>query len=338
MGSTPRELVHQTLTFQHPGRAPRQLWLLPWATDRYADEVAALQRDYPDDIQGIGGHQREWPRTSGNPYVVGEYVDEWGSTFQNIQPGVIGEVKDPLIKDWATDVGKVHVPNEWLTIDRDAVNRDCAATDRFTMAGACPRPFEQLQFLRGTVNLYMDLMDPCPEMLAFLSRMHAFYCDLLQAWAATDVDALMWMDDWGSQNSLLIRPSVWREVFKPLYRDYIHIAHAAGKRAFMHSDGHTLAIYPDMVQLGLDAFNTQLFCMGLDNLKPFAGRITFWGEIDRQGLLPNASTAEIEEAVRSVHAALWADGGCIAQCEFGAGARPENVRQVFETWDAITAR
>jgi uroporphyrinogen-III decarboxylase len=264
-------------------------------------------------------------------------VDEWGSTFHNIQPGVIGEVKDPLIEDWATDVARVHLPREWLTIDRDAINRDCAATDRFTMAGACPRPFEQLQFLRGTEDLYMDLMDPQPEMLAFLAAMHAFYCSLLEAWAATDVDGLMWMDDWGSQNSLLISPRAWRRFFKPLYRDYIQIAHSAGKRAFMHSDGHTLAIYPDMVELGLDAFNTQLFCMGIENLKPFAGKITFWGEVDRQNLLPYATTDEIRAAVSEVHANLWASGGCIAQCEFGAGAKPENVRHVFETWDALTS-
>lgn len=338
MAATPRELVFQTLNFEGPYRAPRQLWLLPWATKHYPEEVEALRRDFPDDIQGIGGHHRELPRTQGDAHTIGEYVDEWGATFHNIQEGVIGEVKDPLIKDWRTDVAKVHIPRELLTIDRDAVNRDCAATDRFTMAGACPRPFEQLQFLRGTENVMVDLADPPREMLDFLKTMHDFYCELLEVWAATDVDALMFMDDWGSQHSLLIRPAIWREIFKPLYRDYIQIAHSAGKKIFMHSDGHTLAIYPDMIELGLDAFNTQLFCMGVENLAQFAGKITFWGEIDRQHLLPYGTTAEVEAAVQQVHRTLWRNGGCIAQCEFGAGARPENVRAVYATWDRLTRR
>jgi len=336
MASTPRELVNQTLNLEGPARAPRQLWLLPWAVERYPEELAAIRRDYPDDIVGVDGHNRAVARTSGSQYSVGDYTDEWGATFHNIQPGVIGEVKDPLIKDWATDVAKVHIPREWLTVDRDAVNRDCAATDRFTIAGACPRPFEQLQFMRGPQNVYLDLSDPPQQMLAFLEEMHRFYCELLQVWAATDVDALQCMDDWGAQHSLLIRPDAWRELFKPMYRDYIQIAHGAGKRMFMHSDGHTLAIYPDMIELGLDAFNTQLFCMGVENLRPFAGKITFWGEIDRQWLLPHGTPADIDAAVRLVHANLWANGGCIAQCEFGAGARPENVRQVFASWDAVT--
>jgi hypothetical protein len=37
--------------------------------------------------------------------------------------------------------------------------------------------------------------------------------------------------------------------------------------------------------------------------------------------------------VRSVKENLWAAGGCIAQCEFGAGAKPENVYRMFETWN-----
>ncbi len=90
------------------------------------------------------------------------------------------------------------------------------------------------------------------------------------------------------------------------------------------------------MEIGVDALNSQLFCMGIDNLTPFAGRITFWGEMDRQRLLAFADAQEVEDAVRLVHSRLWRNGGCIAQCEFGAGARPENVRRVFETWDAAT--
>jgi hypothetical protein len=124
-------------------------------------------------------------------------------------------------------------------------------------------------------------------------------------------------------------------MFKPIYKDFIDIAHSHRKKMFMHSDGHILAIYPHLIELGLDAVNSQLFCMGLANLKPCRGKITFWGEIDRQHLLPEGTLKDIEDAVKSVKEALWSNGGCIAQCEFGAGAKPENVRKVYETWNAI---
>lgn len=337
MSATPRELVLQTLNFESPSRAPRELWALPIANLTYPGEVQAILTEFPPDLTGVSGHEREHPPTFGDQHGIGRYTDEWGCTFVNIQAGVIGEVKEPLIRDWQTDTGRVHVPREWLTIDPEAINRDCAATEKFVLCGCCPRPFEQLQFLRGTVDLYMDLTDPPPAMLRFVAEMHDFYCELLSAWARTDVDALRFMDDWGSQRSLLISPATWREIFKPMYRDYAEIAHAAGKKLFMHSDGHILAIYPDLVEIGIDAVNSQIFCMGVDHLAQFAGRITFWGEIDRQHLLAFAAPDEVEAAVRSVHDQLWRNGGCIAQCEFGAGARPENVRRVFAAWQRLAA-
>lgn len=336
MTPTSRELVYQALNFKKPYRAPRDLWTLPIAQWTHPNEYAALIADFPPDIAGVSGHERRFAPTYGDPYVIGDYTDEWGCTFHSIQAGVIGEVKDPLIKDWDADVAKVHVPRDWLTIDRDAINRDCDTLDQFTLCGHCPRPFEQLQFLRGTVNLYMDLMDPPPAMQRFLLDMHAFYCEVFEAWGKTDVDALRFMDDWGGQHALLIKPAMWRELFKPLYRDYAQIAHSHGKKFFMHSDGYIVDIYPDLIEIGIDAVNSQIFCMGVDALAPFAGKITFWGEIDRQHLLAFGTPDDIECAVKDVHDTLWRDGGCIAQCEFGAGAKPENVRRVYETWDKVT--
>lgn len=338
MSTTSRELVYQTLNFQDPERAPRDMWLLPIAKQSYPKEYEEISLAFPSDFETISGHERIQAPTQGDPHRLGEYVDPWGCTFVNIQEGIIGEVRQPLVNDWKEDIRKVHVPQELLTIDVDAINCDCEATDKFTIASNHPHPFEQLQFIRGTANLYMDLMDADAVMLGFMREMHNFYIELLTSWAKTDVDALAFADDWGSQTALLISPSLWREYFKPMYADYVQIAHGAGKKIFMHSDGNILAIYPDLIELGIDAINSQLFCMGVENLEGFAGKITFWGEIDRQHLLAFGTPDDVDEAVRDVYASLWSDGGCIAQCEFGAGAKPENVRQVFESWDRVTRK
>lgn len=225
MSATPRELVLQTLRFEAPTRAPRHLWTLPASQRRYPAEMAALAREYPNDIRGVDAHQRVPCPTRGNRYAVGTFTDEWNCRFTNLQDGIIGEVKHPPVADWETDRGRIRIPREMMALVRD---------------------------------------------------MHAFYCDLLTAFAQTDVDGLGIADDWGSQRSLLISPAMWRERFKPLYRDYAQIAHAAGKAFFMHSDGFIVDIYPDLVEIGVDALNSQIFCMGVDRLVPFAGRITFW--------------------------------------------------------------
>lgn len=130
---TSRELVHRTLEFRNDsGRVPRQLWTLPWAGLHHPEKLDKLWRDFEWDITGAPTVWADPPKTKGDPFEVGEYVDEWGCVFQNLQQGVIGEVKQPLVTDpdWA-DVGNVHIPEEWLTFDRDAVNRFCGETDKF---------------------------------------------------------------------------------------------------------------------------------------------------------------------------------------------------------------
>ena len=151
--------------------------------------------------------------------------------------------------------------------------------DRFIRADCVVRPFEQLQFIRGTELLYMDLMFMPEKMLSFVTKMHDFYCRLLEKWCQTDIDAVMLMDDWGSQESLLINPQIWRKVFKPMYKDYVQIAKRYGKKVLMHSDGNILLILEDLIEIGIDLLNCQIFCMGLENLRKYAGRICFWGEI-----------------------------------------------------------
>ena len=334
-----RELVKKTLEFENKsGRVPRHLWSLPWASYHYPKQLKKIQADFPDDIVVCPTIYSKPLKTQGDPYALGNYTDEWGCVFQNLQPGIIGEVKEPIIcaddENWE-DLTRVHVPEEELSFCVEEANAFCRSTSKFVMGGCFPRPFERLQFLRGSAQLFMDLILRPAGMISFIEKMHSFYCDLMEKWAETEVDALQFMDDWGSQNSTLISPDIWRELFMPMYKDYVDIAHRKGKKIFMHSDGHILSIYPHLVDIGIDALNSQIFCMGVDSLKPYRGKITFWGEIDRQHLLPEGTTDDIYQAVKHVYETLWEDGGCIAQCEFGPGAKPENVYEVFSSWSEM---
>ncbi len=340
--NTSRQLVIDTLTFSSPPRVPRQLWLTPWARINHPAQVSRLQADFPDDLVFCPPLYRSVPAAvldsyagDGVAYRPGTFVDEWGSTFTGIEPGLMGNVLSPLLPDWSS-VGMMNIPREYLSVDVDQVDAFCRSTDRFVIAGltpgALPRPFERLQALRGPVDLLADLVSPPPEMLALLAGIHRFYVDLLEAWALTAVDAIWFMDDWGSEQGMLVNPALWRSLFRPLYKDYIDVAHRYGKFAFMHSDGNILAILPDLVDLGLDAINSQVFTMGLDNLAPFRGRITFWGELDRLHILPAADPVDIPAYVRRMRESLYHDGGLIAQCEFGPGVNPDNIRAYFDAW------
>jgi hypothetical protein len=330
---TSRELVVDALEFRSPARVPRQLWVLPWAERTWPAELAAIREKYPDDIVQSPPFLTKPLKTTGDEYEPGVYIDEWGCRFESKQGGIIGEVKEPRIAAWS-DVDGLRLPQERLSVDVRKVDDFCAACGAFVHSRTVVRPFELLQFLRGPENLYIDLAERPDGLFRLIEKIHRFFLDELELWASTDVDALFFADDWGSQNSMLISPVLWREVFKPLYRDYAEIARRHGKYVFMHSDGHIAAIFPDIVEIGVDAVNSQVFCMDVEDLgRRFAGKVTFWGEVDRQHLLPYGTPGDIRAAVARLGRAFDRRGGVIAQCEFGIGARPENVAAVFENWN-----
>ena len=158
-------------------------------------------------------------------------------------------------------------PIETLPADETvARDRDCAASEKSIKAGCCPRPRERYQFLRGTMDAMTDIIEPAKAAVSMLQRIHQYHLRELEFWVKTDVDGIQFMDDWGARDQLLIPPTIWRDLFKPMYRDYCGLAHAHGKLTFMHSDGHISEIYPDLVEVGVDALNSQLFCMDLADL------------------------------------------------------------------------
>jgi hypothetical protein len=335
MTLTPRERVIRALTFRHPDRAPRELWALPGVVRNRQDELATFYARFPSDFAGPDVTYGRAARARGTEAEVGEYVDAWGCPFTVLEPGVIGEVKAAPLADWAALDG-FRPPDEILRdADFSRVDASCAATDRFVKAGTTIRPFERMQFLRGTEALFMDLAWGPAELYRLRDMVHDFFLRELEMWTRTGVDAISFMDDWGTQKALLISPKLWREFYKPLYKDYCDRIHAAGKYVFFHSDGYIFDIYPDLIEVGVDAVNSQLFCMDIEEIaRRHKGRVTFWGEISRQDTLPLGTPEDCYAAVRRVRAALDdGSGGLIAECEWGNDVPAENVHAVYEAWE-----
>ena len=339
---TPREIVQRTLRFQHPPRLPRTLWISPWAGLHHPEHVAALRRRWPDDVVGAPDVYRRSPRVRGDRYAVGSSTDAWGCVFENLQAGIHGEVRTPICPDISRWRETVLPPYEVLPDDPVAatalVDAFCRGSDRFVLAGCCPRPWERYQFLRGTEAALIDLAEDSADSRDLLAAITAYDRCEIDFWCGTAVDGVFFMDDWGSQRDLLVSPRLWRRVFKPIYADYVARIHAAGKAAFLHSDGNILAILPDLVEIGVDALNSQLGCMDLTEVARIArGRLAFWGEIDRQQVLPGDPAGGRAEVQRIAHHLCDPAGGCFVMFEYGPGARPETVDAVLAAWEEVQA-
>jgi len=330
-----RERVVASLTFKTPDRVPRDIWLLPHTLLYQRDKIDLILKEFPMDLEVCeikpGANIKELEKTS----KIGSYKDEWGSIWYLSEPGVVGEVKTPFIDCWAKL--RQFKPPYGVIKDRDAgfINSLHENSSKFILSDVTARIFERLQFLRGTENLFMDIAYDRPELYRLIKMVHEFYLEDINFWCKTNVDGIFFMDDLGTNISMLISPESWRRLFKPLYKEYCDMIHDAGKFTFFHTDGNTSAIFSEFIDVGVDAINSQIFIMDIEELsQKYRGKITFWGEMDRQKILPFGSPKDIQEAVARIRRVLDnGEGGVIAQCEWGKNIKAENIRAVFTAWD-----
>lgn len=331
---TPRERVLRTLEFRNPDRVPRELWYLPGVEAQRRPELTRLLQEYPPDIHVPQVKYVVGAREQGTPNTIGTYFDEWGCGWRVAEEGVVGEVKIHPLADW--NALRDYLPPDEI-IDRVDFTRDLAEAnrgERFVRASPRVRLFERMQFLRGSENLYLDLAYQPSELFTLLDMVHEHYLREIEFWAKTDADAVSFIDDWGAQQNMLIDPELWRSMFKPRYAEYCSVLKRAGKKVFFHTDGFVEPILEDLVEIGIDAMNSQLFCMDIEGIGTrFRGRLTFWGEICRQHVLPFGSVDEVRNAVWRLRRALETElGGVIAQCEWGLHDPYENIEAVYSTW------
>lgn len=331
-----RERIVAALEGRGPDRIPRVYTPVPGWLHNFPGVMERLEARYPQDVVP-NGYRLPPGATSGDPFAVGEYIDEWGCVFTNVQAGIIGEVKTPLIQSY-TDLDSFKPPMHLTQLNYDEIQRTCEAATGFTMSGLPLQPFERMQFLRGTENLYMDLALQPADVLRLRDFVHEFNLAYLEAWCRTSCDCVFIADDWGTQQSTLIHPQMWRDMFKPLYRDYINRAKSAGKYVYMHSDGMIIDLIEDLIELGLDAINAQVTCMDMSELhRRYAGRITFWGQMDRQHMLCFGTTDNARQHARDFYRQLKSPegGNVVCQMHIEPTARPENVEAVLSEFELM---
>jgi len=331
---TSRDRVIRTLNHQPADLVPRDLWVSPATEMLRGDEVRELLFRYPVDIVKPEFSAPRGERARGTPYEPGEHTDAWGCTWKVHQRGAEGELARPPLAD-LSGLSGYRPPLEIVQkASVEAVNRSCAATPRFVLAWTETRPLDRLRWLHGAEATVADLACGARPIRELLSLLHDFSCREMEWWARTDVDGVVFRDDWGSEHALLIPADAWRDLFKPLYRQYCEILRARDKFVFFHSGGYVADLFPDLIEIGVDALHAPFFSMDLEWLaEQYRGQVTFWGEIDQRQVLPRGTLDDVRGEVRRLRKAVdYGQGGVIAQCEWASGVPFESMCMVFEQW------
>ncbi len=331
-----KERVIRTLRFEKPDRIPLDFWTLPATSYKYGERLEELKREANLDILSAPNKMFRGLDSDIRHYQIGTFTDEWGSGWMGCQDGIVGEVKNPVLGD-ASKIDTWHTPIDKLpkTMDELRPIQDFVKDhpDNFILGGWIIF-FERMQFVRGPVNVYMDIFEENSTFFRLRDMLYEYYSHYLDMILKTDVDAIVFADDWGAQKAMLIAPEQWRRLFRPIYEDFFGRVKKAGKYIFMHSDGYILDIYEDFIEIGLDAINSQVWCMGPEKVaEKCKGKITLWGELDRQKVMPYGTPQDVQALIDGMKEHLYADGGLIGQSEPGPDTPFENIEVALKGWN-----
>jgi uroporphyrinogen decarboxylase len=332
MTITPRERVLVALAHEQPDVTPWQIDLTIDARER----VAAYLGD-PDWVTAIGNHLAGCEDGFFEKIRPGYWQDQFGIVWNRTIDKDIGNVDEILLKE--PDLGGYRFPEPDLA--RNAANLEQLVAqypDRFRHAGVGFSMFERAWTLRGMENLLTDMILHPAFVEELLDRILDYNLQVIDHMLGYDLDCIRFGDDWGQQTGLIMGPRLWRRFIKPRVAIMYARVKDAGLAVMQHSCGAIQELFPDLIDIGLDIFNTfQPEVMDVEAIKREYGRhLTFYGGISTQQVLPKVGPDELKAHIRGMIAEIGASGGYIVAPTHAIpkDVPPENILAFVETVQA----
>lgn len=161
--------------------------------------------------------------------------------------------------------------------------------------------FERLWSLRGMENALCDFYESPDEVKRLFRNLTDFYKVVVtRAHEELQADAIWVSDDIGTQTGPFFSTDLFREFFKPYYKELIDHAHSLGMHFWLHSCGNIEAFIPDLIEIGLDVLHPiQKYTMKEQEIaRKYGNQICIWAGFDVQRIIPYGTPEEVRQEVR----------------------------------------
>jgi hypothetical protein len=212
------------------------------------------------------------------------------------------------------------------------VDRVNSCAEDYCVFGSVCEPHEMIWRIMGTENVLMKLAEAPERMARFIARLGDFAVGIAEGQIAAAGGKLRGLYIWGDiayDHGMFFSPKYWREAYKPQLARICDAAHRHGLKTIYHGCGNASAVFEDMIEAGVDAYNPLEAKAGLDVVdlkRRFGRRWAFNGNIDVRVLATNDRAKVRQEVLRKLAAARG--GGYIFQSDH---SMPDNVDP--ETYD-----
>ncbi len=278
-----------------------------------------------------------------------EVVDEWGVRYRKPKNGGIyfDAIKGPLEKREITieDLEKITFPDPEDHGYSDGLRekaRNVFKEGSFALVGdfAWETWYERSWKIRGFENFYFDFAvnpDINIALMEKVASIHIRFLDNILKQVGGYLDVIVQGGDYGSQYGLLMSPAMYRKYIKPIQAKVNEFIRKKTKaKIFYHSCGSIEPVIDDLIEIGVQILNPVQVSAG--NMDPemlkkrYGDKITFWGGIDTQQLLPFGSPLHIKKEVARIKNILGRDGGYVLSAVHNIQPEvpPENIIAMFD--------
>lgn len=253
----------------------------------------------------------------------GSFIDEWGVRYK-----VVSYYKE-IVEHPLKDIETVRQLNQYFDEhgfpDADSKGRFDFAEEEiekysknYAIIGDLKTTmFEASWYLVGIEKFLIDLIMKKDYVFELLNRVMEFHIEIGKKLIMLGCDIIWIGDDFGTQRGMLISPKLWRDIFKPRFRRVFKELKECNPniKIAYHSCGSIVPIIPDLIEVELDILNPlQPYASGMEGKilkKMYGEKLSFFGAIDEQRILPFGCAKEVKEAVKRAIFDLAPGGGYI---------------------------
>lgn len=178
---------------------------------------------------------------------------------------------------------------------------------------------ENSQLLRGYEDWYIDVALNPGLVAALMDAILEFDLAVTERaleLVGQDIDVFLFSDDITTQSGPMISPKSYQKLIKPRHeRLFEFIRDRTDAKIMYHCCGSAYCFMEDFIDIGVDIINpVQVSAANMDTARlkaEFGGRISFWGGIDTQSILPHGTEEEVRAEVEKRIADLAPSGGYV---------------------------
>jgi uroporphyrinogen decarboxylase len=193
--------------------------------------------------------------------------------------------------------------------------------------------FEMAWLMRGMQTLMTDFVLNPDIAHAICEKITEIRIQQARQFAKAGVDIIRLGDDIVTQQGRMFSSEMYREFLLPRVRRIVTAAKQVNPEViiFMHSCGRVEEVIDDLIEAGIDVLNPlQPECNDLVWIKEnYGDRLSFWGGIGVQSVMPHGTPEEVRQAVRQTAVQLGKGGGLLLA--------PAHILDPSVPWDNIEA-